>query len=90
MCCPCAARTREPATGRRPPQDSHATARASAARCPTIHSRLRAGELFQAGVLRPDVFISDRLDLEDYPKALEQFQQGIGRKVQVQPRPAGA
>jgi hypothetical protein len=29
--------------------------------------------------------ISHRLDLEDYPKALEQFQQGVGRKIQVQP-----
>lgn len=50
-----------------------------------LHSFERAGELFQAGVLDPEVFISDRLDLEDYPKALEQFQQGIGRKIQVRP-----
>lgn len=50
-----------------------------------LHSFERAGELLQAGFLRPDVMISDRFDLEDYPKALEQFKQGIGRKIQVQP-----
>jgi threonine dehydrogenase-like Zn-dependent dehydrogenase len=50
-----------------------------------LHSFERAGELLEAGFLRPDVMISDRFDLEDYPKALEQFRQGVGRKVQVQP-----
>lgn len=50
-----------------------------------LHSFERAGELLEAGFLRPDVLISDRFDLEDYPKALEQFKAGVGRKVQVQP-----
>jgi 2-desacetyl-2-hydroxyethyl bacteriochlorophyllide A dehydrogenase len=50
-----------------------------------LHSFERAGELLEAGFLRPDVMISDRFDLEDYPKALEQFKQGVGRKIQVQP-----
>lgn len=50
-----------------------------------LHSFERAGELLEAGFLRPEVMISDRIDLEDYAKALEQFKQGVGRKVQVQP-----
>lgn len=50
-----------------------------------LHSFERAGELLAAGVLDPAVMISHRFDLDDYPKALAQFQQGIGRKVQVQP-----
>lgn len=50
-----------------------------------LHSFDRAGELLEAGFLRPDVLISDRFDLEDYPKALEHFAQGRGRKVQVCP-----
>ena len=45
---------------------------------------------FAAGVLNPDVMISDRYPLEDYPRALDQFKQGIGRKIQVNPNlPAG-
>ena len=50
-----------------------------------LHSYERAAELFAAGVLDPEVFISDRLPLEKYPQALEQFAAGIGRKVQVLP-----
>lgn len=50
-----------------------------------LHSFERAGELLAAGFLRPEVMISDRFDLEDYPKALNQFKAGVGRKVQVQP-----
>ena len=53
-----------------------------------LHSFERAGELLQAGFLRPDVMISDRFDLEDYPKALDQFKQGIGRKILVRPAAA--
>jgi 2-desacetyl-2-hydroxyethyl bacteriochlorophyllide A dehydrogenase len=51
-----------------------------------LHSFERAGELFVAGALRSDVMISDRFALSDYPKALEQFKAGVGRKIQVQPR----
>jgi 2-desacetyl-2-hydroxyethyl bacteriochlorophyllide A dehydrogenase len=50
-----------------------------------LHSYERAAELFAAGVLDPEVFISDRLPLEKYPQALEQFAAGIGRKIQVVP-----
>jgi 2-desacetyl-2-hydroxyethyl bacteriochlorophyllide A dehydrogenase len=50
-----------------------------------LHSFERAGELFAAGVLRPDIMISDRFALDDYRKALDKFRAGVGRKVQVQP-----
>lgn len=50
-----------------------------------LHSFERAGELLAAGFLRPEVMISDRIDLEHYPEALAQFKQGVGRKIQVQP-----
>jgi 2-desacetyl-2-hydroxyethyl bacteriochlorophyllide A dehydrogenase len=50
-----------------------------------LHSFERAAELFAAGVLDPDVFISDRLPLEDYAGALARFKRGIGRKIQVIP-----
>jgi 2-desacetyl-2-hydroxyethyl bacteriochlorophyllide A dehydrogenase len=50
-----------------------------------LHSYERAAELFAEGVLPADVLISHRLPLEDYPKALDQFASGIGRKIQVLP-----
>ena len=50
-----------------------------------LHSYERAAELFAGGVLDPDVFISDRLPLADYAGALQQFQAGKGRKIQVLP-----
>jgi 2-desacetyl-2-hydroxyethyl bacteriochlorophyllide A dehydrogenase len=50
-----------------------------------LHSFERAAALFAAGVLRADVMISHRFGLEEYPKALEQFKAGIGRKIQVTP-----
>jgi threonine dehydrogenase-like Zn-dependent dehydrogenase len=50
-----------------------------------LHSFERAGDLFAAGVLRPDVFISHRFPLEEYADALAQFQAGVGRKIQVVP-----
>jgi 2-desacetyl-2-hydroxyethyl bacteriochlorophyllide A dehydrogenase len=50
-----------------------------------LHSFERAAELFAGGALDPSVFISDRFSLEDYPKALEQFKNGIGHKIQVTP-----
>jgi 2-desacetyl-2-hydroxyethyl bacteriochlorophyllide A dehydrogenase len=50
-----------------------------------LHSFERAAELFAAGVLDPDVFISHRLPLEEYPAALEMFANGEGRKIQVLP-----
>jgi 2-desacetyl-2-hydroxyethyl bacteriochlorophyllide A dehydrogenase len=50
-----------------------------------LHSYERAADLFASGVLDPDVFISHRLPLDEYPAALEQFAAGIGRKIQVVP-----
>ncbi|MFI6349571.1 zinc-dependent alcohol dehydrogenase family protein [Streptomyces sp. NPDC050560] len=50
-----------------------------------LHSYERAAELFAGGVLDPDVFISDRLPLADYPTALDRFAQGVGRKILVVP-----
>jgi 2-desacetyl-2-hydroxyethyl bacteriochlorophyllide A dehydrogenase len=50
-----------------------------------LHSYERAAELFATGLLDPDIFISDRLPLDKYPQALEQFAAGIGRKIQVLP-----
>lgn len=50
-----------------------------------LHSYERAAELFAAGVLDPDLFISDRLPLESYPAALERFAAGTGRKIVVVP-----
>lgn len=51
-----------------------------------LHSFERAAELFANGVLDPGVFISDRLPLERYPQALEQFAEGVGRKIVVVPQ----
>ncbi len=50
-----------------------------------LHSFERAAELFGTGVLDPEVFISDRLPLDDYVTALERFRAGRGRKIQVLP-----
>jgi threonine dehydrogenase-like Zn-dependent dehydrogenase len=50
-----------------------------------LHSFERAADLFARGVLDPDVMISDRFALDGYPKALEKFKSGIGRKIQVTP-----
>jgi 2-desacetyl-2-hydroxyethyl bacteriochlorophyllide A dehydrogenase len=50
-----------------------------------LRSYERAAELFAAGVLKPDVMISDRLPLEQFPAALEQFRAGVGRKIQINP-----
>ncbi|OEV04193.1 zinc-dependent alcohol dehydrogenase family protein [Streptomyces oceani] len=50
-----------------------------------LHSYERAADLFAAGVLDPDVFISDRMPLQSYPAALERFAAGEGRKIVVVP-----
>jgi 2-desacetyl-2-hydroxyethyl bacteriochlorophyllide A dehydrogenase len=50
-----------------------------------LHSFERAAELLGAGLLDPDVFISDRLPLDAFGEALTRFQNGIGRKIQVLP-----
>ncbi|MFR9673686.1 zinc-dependent alcohol dehydrogenase family protein [Streptomyces sp. TR02-1] len=50
-----------------------------------LHSYERAAELFAGGVLDPEVFISDRLALDEYPAALDRFASGRGRKILVVP-----
>jgi 2-desacetyl-2-hydroxyethyl bacteriochlorophyllide A dehydrogenase len=50
-----------------------------------LHSYERAADLFAGGILDPDIFISERLPLEEYPTALDHFRRGIGRKIQVLP-----
>ncbi|WP_351234999.1 zinc-dependent alcohol dehydrogenase family protein [Streptomyces sp. NPDC002133] len=50
-----------------------------------LHSYERAAALFASGVLDPQVFISDRLPLEQYPQAIERFRAGRGRKIVVEP-----
>ncbi|MGY1501761.1 zinc-dependent alcohol dehydrogenase family protein [Streptomyces sp. QTS52] len=50
-----------------------------------LHSFERAAELFAAGALDPEIFISDRLPLAQYPQALDQFAAGVGRKIVVVP-----
>jgi 2-desacetyl-2-hydroxyethyl bacteriochlorophyllide A dehydrogenase len=48
-----------------------------------LQSFERAGDLFVAGVLDPEVFISHRFPLDGYADAMAQFRAGIGRKIQV-------
>ncbi|MCF3132652.1 zinc-dependent alcohol dehydrogenase family protein [Streptomyces olivochromogenes] len=50
-----------------------------------LHSYERAAELFATGVLDPQVFISHRLPLTEYPQALDRFAAGQGRKIVVLP-----
>ncbi|MFG1605376.1 zinc-dependent alcohol dehydrogenase family protein [Actinoplanes sp. NPDC049265] len=50
-----------------------------------LHSFDRAGELMAAGVLDPEVFVSHRFPLADYAAALEQFKNGVGRKILIEP-----
>jgi 2-desacetyl-2-hydroxyethyl bacteriochlorophyllide A dehydrogenase len=45
----------------------------------------RAAELFLQGVVPPEVFISDRLPLDDYAEAIDRVRRGVGRKIQVVP-----
>jgi 2-desacetyl-2-hydroxyethyl bacteriochlorophyllide A dehydrogenase len=50
-----------------------------------LHSYERAAELFAAGVLKPEVIISDRLPLASYAAAIRRVEAGDGLKIQVQP-----
>ncbi|AZQ32307.1 alcohol dehydrogenase [Streptomyces cyaneochromogenes] len=50
-----------------------------------LHSYERAAELFATGVLDPQLFISHRLPLTEYPQALDRFAAGQGRKIVVLP-----
>ncbi|HEX7308734.1 zinc-dependent alcohol dehydrogenase family protein [Lentzea sp.] len=50
-----------------------------------LRSFERAADLFATGVLDPEIFISDRVPLDDYAGALDQFKAGKGRKIQVLP-----
>lgn len=51
----------------------------------TLNSYDRAADMFAAGVIPPEVFISDRIPLAEYGDALTLFREGRGRKVQVVP-----
>jgi threonine dehydrogenase-like Zn-dependent dehydrogenase len=50
-----------------------------------LHSFERAAELFSAGLLDPETFISHRMPLTDFGEALALFQRGVGRKIQLIP-----
>lgn len=50
-----------------------------------LHSFGRAVDLFAAGVIDPQVFISHRFELADYEKGLEIFKSGASRKVTIEP-----
>ncbi|GGZ51367.1 alcohol dehydrogenase [Streptomyces inusitatus] len=50
-----------------------------------LHSYERAAALFASGLLDPDVFISHRVPLEQYPQAIADSAAGKGRKIVVEP-----
>jgi 2-desacetyl-2-hydroxyethyl bacteriochlorophyllide A dehydrogenase len=50
-----------------------------------LHSFGRAVELFAAGVIDPNVFISHRFGLDEYKHGLEIFKSGASRKVTIEP-----
>ncbi len=50
-----------------------------------LHSFERAGDLLAEGVLNADVMISHRFTLDEYPKAMDMFKNGIGRKMTIEP-----
>jgi 2-desacetyl-2-hydroxyethyl bacteriochlorophyllide A dehydrogenase len=52
-----------------------------------LRSFERAGDLLATGALRPEVMISHRFGLDDYPTAVERFRAGVGRKIQITPNP---
>ncbi len=51
-----------------------------------LDSYERAAELFADGIVDPQVLVSHRLPLEEYPKALSHTASGVGRKILVVPR----
>jgi len=50
-----------------------------------LNSFGRAVEMFEAGVINPKPMISHSFTLDDYPKALQMFREGTGRKLQIRP-----
>jgi 2-desacetyl-2-hydroxyethyl bacteriochlorophyllide A dehydrogenase len=50
-----------------------------------LHSYGRAVELLGKGVIDSETMITHRFGLDEYTKALETFQQGSGRKLQIVP-----
>jgi 2-desacetyl-2-hydroxyethyl bacteriochlorophyllide A dehydrogenase len=50
-----------------------------------LHSFDRAGSLLAAGLLDPEIFVSQRYPLDSYAEALGQFRAGIGRKILIEP-----
>jgi len=51
----------------------------------TIRSYERAVDLFATGIIDPEVFISDRLPLEEYARGVDIVRSGGGLKVQIVP-----
>lgn len=54
-----------------------------------LHSFERAGDLLAEGALNADVMISHRFALDEYPKAMQMFKDGIGRKMTIEPNRMG-
>ncbi|GAB4004409.1 zinc-dependent alcohol dehydrogenase family protein [Glycomyces albus] len=50
-----------------------------------LNSFGRAVEMFEAGAIDPGPMISHSFTLDDYPRALELFRKGEGRKLQIRP-----
>lgn len=50
-----------------------------------LNSFGRAVEMFEAGAIDPGPMISHSFTLDDYPRALELFREGEGRKLQIRP-----
>lgn len=50
-----------------------------------LNSFGRAVEMFEAGAINSVPMISHSFTLDDYPKALEMFRKGTGRKLQIRP-----
>lgn len=50
-----------------------------------LNSFGRAVEMFEAGAVNPGPMISHSFTLDDYPRALELFRKGEGRKLQIRP-----
>lgn len=51
-----------------------------------LHSYRRARDLMAAGAIDAETMVTDSFALEDYPKAIEAFVAGTGRKIQITPR----
>jgi 2-desacetyl-2-hydroxyethyl bacteriochlorophyllide A dehydrogenase len=50
-----------------------------------LNSFDRAADLFYGGILDPDIFVSDRVSLDDYASAIQRLRSGSVRKILVSP-----